>query len=111
MSDLLYSPPSSNADLKCLNSSGGSIACPNGVCRAHFNLYNRMVRSSCFELKSGYKPYGVNLAQGLSSYINLKFTCNKPLCNSKETTDQVLKILASANIMPESLANINKMYN
>jgi hypothetical protein len=95
--------------LVCLGSSNESVACPNGVCRVIISLNE--VHSTCFQRNSDYKPYVLilDLFRNLSPFIQLKFSCNKPLCNSKETAQQVLEILVSANLISKSIANIHKI--
>jgi hypothetical protein len=109
LSDLLYSSTYPAADLKCLNPSGESVDCPNGVCRVILYDYNHRIRSSCFETKSDNRPYLLDVSQILPDFVDFKFSCNTPLCNSRETTKQVLKILTSADIISKSIVNIDKL--
>jgi len=102
LSDLLYSSSSVATDLVCLDPSGDSVACPDGVCLVRSSINVDKIDSSCFQAKSGRAPYGLHLYQYPSSPSQIEFSCNKPLCNSKETTQQVFEILASANIILKS---------
>jgi hypothetical protein len=111
LSALLYSSTYPAADLKCLDPSGESVACPNGVCRVIFSSSHHRIYSSCFETKSGNRPYVLDAWESPSGYFDLKFSCNKSLCNSKETTQQVLKILTSADIISKSIINKKKLTN
>ncbi len=109
LSDLLYSSTYPAADLKCLNTSGESVDCPNGVCSMILYNYNHRIHSSCFATKSDNRPYLLDVSQSLPNFADLKFSCNTSLCNSKETTKQVLKILTSADIISKSIFNIDKL--
>jgi hypothetical protein len=107
----LYSSTSTNADLKCLNRSGESVACPNGVCRLCLFNSGYQIDSTCSQRKLDRWSYALDLDQSQSPYAAMAFNCNTPLCNSKETTQQVAKILASANITSDLIMNVDKIIN
>ncbi|CAF1188152.1 unnamed protein product [Rotaria sp. Silwood1] len=106
--DQLYSASTSSSSLTCADPSGSSIACSDGFCRSVFTGNGIMEYSTCVKKGLVSNPYGIivtkaTVADLIEEQISIIFTCNKPMCNSKENVKQVLQQLISAKLIPESM--------
>lgn len=105
LANLLYEN-GSNTTLTCADTSGASIPCKDGFCRSVIDGNGFASLSSCMKFKDITPSYGL-IAQKIKTSdldtpgATITYTCNKPMCNSKETAKEVLSQLTAAGIIPE----------
>jgi len=105
LADLLYTTESNSA-LTCADANGASIPCQDGFCRSITDGNGFVTLSSCMKFKDITPAYGLIAQKVKTSDLDtpaatLTYTCNKPMCNSKETAKEVISQLATAGIIPE----------
>lgn len=106
LSDQLYDPAASQMNLTCEDVSGSVVACPEGFCRSIFDGNGLITYSSCIKKGPVAVSYGIivskmTMADFGSDQTTAMFTCNRPRCNSKQATRQVLQALVDANLIPK----------
>ena len=105
LSQLLYSSTAVSADLKCADSLNESVACPNGFCYSATDGDGLRILSSCVPKGPTANPNGLTVTRTsmpdlVEEQTMIMYACNKPMCNSKWITQQVLQLLAAAQLIP-----------
>jgi hypothetical protein len=105
LSELLYSSAAVVPDLKCADSLGVSVTCPNGFCYSATDGNGLRILSNCIPEGPAANPNGLTVTRTsipdlVEEQTMIIYACNKPMCNSKETTQQVLQLLAVAQLIP-----------
>lgn len=102
----LYSSTAPSSNLTCADTSGASIPCSDGFCRAILDGNGFVTYPSCVKKGSATPSYGltltkVKLADFGDEQISIMYACNTPMCNSKDNSNQVLKNLVDAQLIPQ----------
>lgn len=105
LANLLYSSSAVSTDLTCSNVTGGTVPCPNGFCRSIFDGNGLMSYSSCMSKGDVDITYGlivskVSISDFTVDQSSIIYTCNKPQCNSQSTSNEVLRALVNATLIP-----------
>jgi hypothetical protein len=106
LADQLYSSTAPSSNLTCIDPSGSSIPCSDGFCRSIFDGNGFITYSSCVQKGLVSPSYGLTVTKATMADLggeqaSIIFTCNKPMCNSKENIQQVLQQLVEAQIIPQ----------
>jgi hypothetical protein len=107
LASLLYSDTAVSADLRCSDQTGNSISCPDGFCRSISDGNGLVTYSSCVKNSLVATPFGITVSRSTMNDLggdqsSIIFTCNKPSCNSKESTEHVHQLLFKAGIIPQA---------
>lgn len=102
----LYTSATPIPNLTCSDPSGSSVSCADGFCRSIIDGNGILQYSSCVKKGSVPNPYGITITKSSMADFGVEqtaiiFTCNKPMCNSKESTKEVLQQLIAAKLIPE----------
>ena len=99
----LHSPQSNVVNLTCSNDRGQTIFCLNGSCRLIRRGLSHLGRS-CVSQNDNTNPLGVFIESDTTagSTVETMFTyaCNKPMCNSIETSAYVQDLLEQYELWP-----------
>jgi hypothetical protein len=71
-----------------------------------FNCNGLIISSNCVKKALVSNPYGLTVTKTTMAdfggdQASVIFTCNKPMCNSKEVTQQVMQQLVAAQLIPQ----------
>ncbi|CAF1483771.1 unnamed protein product [Adineta steineri] len=101
----LYGQPTNT--LKCANEHGDSVECKDGFCLVVSDGNGVSIGGSCVPKGIDSNPAGVTITKAMitipavTTQTAVSYACNKDMCNSKETVQEILQMLADSKLIDQ----------